>query len=113
MARRGLWMDLRAALRQAIDQRRRIVRPHVEVEADGLRRTVVVSVAPMPPREGSEPLYMVAFSEAPQAPRQDIHGSKPRRPPRNQAVELLEQELREVRERLQSIAENTRPRRRS
>jgi two-component system CheB/CheR fusion protein len=104
MARRGLWMDLRAALRQAIDQRRRIVRPHVEVEADGLRHAVAITVAPMPPREGTEPLYMVSFGD-PQAPGQDIPGCDPTEAPRDQAVELLEQELREARERLQSTAE--------
>ncbi|MGK7870930.1 chemotaxis protein CheB [Falsiroseomonas sp. E2-1-a20] len=106
MARRGLRMDLRSALRQAIDQRRPATRPSVEVEFNGLRQTVAITVSPLPPRDGNDPLFMVVFADVqPPVPRQDLPGPDASEAPRDQVIELLEQDLREARERLQSMAE--------
>lgn len=106
MARRGLRVDLRSALRQAVDQRRPATRPRVEVEFNGLRQTVALTVAPLPPRDGNDPLFMVVFADAqPPVPRQDIPSLDVTETPRDQAIELMEHELRDARERLQSMAE--------
>ncbi|MGK7869440.1 chemotaxis protein CheB [Falsiroseomonas sp. E2-1-a20] len=106
MARRGLRMDLRSALRQAIDQRRPSTRPDVQVEFNGLRQTVAITVSPLPPRDGNDPLFMVVFADIqPPAPRQDIPSPGATDTSRDHAIELLEHDLRDARERLQSMAE--------
>jgi two-component system CheB/CheR fusion protein len=106
MARRGLRLDLRSALRQAVDQRRQVTRPNVEVEFSGQQQTVAITVAPLPPHDGNDPLFMVVFAEVqPPVPRQDIASADATETPRDQVVELLEQDLRDARERLQSMAE--------
>lgn len=106
MARRGLRMELRSALRQAVDQRRRVSRPNVEVEFSGQRQTVSLTVAPLPLSDGNDPLFMVVFADVqPPAPRPDIPAMADTDAPRDQVVELLEQDLRDARERLQSMAE--------
>ncbi len=107
LARRGLRPELRAALREAADTRRRVVRPRVDVEHDGTPLLVDLTVAPLPQREGQEVLYLVAFDEHPagpeRAPQQPSTGATVA--PREQLVEELEVELRDTRERLQSISE--------
>ena len=106
LARLALRMDVRAALREAIEKHRRVQRPPVDMEVEGSRRFVTVTVAPMPQREGFDALYMVAFAAAEvAATRQDLAvpaGSDPRQA---LLVEQLEGELRETRERLQSTTE--------
>lgn len=56
LARLALRVDLRAALRDAMEKRQRIQRPPVEMEVDGRRHAVTVTVAPLPPREGFDAL---------------------------------------------------------
>ena len=106
MARRGLRLDLRSALRQAIDQRRPVTRPSVEVEFSGQQQMVALTVAPLPARDGHDPLFMVVFADvqAP-VPRPDIAPATATDAPRDQIIELLEHDLRDARERLQSMAE--------
>lgn len=106
MARRSLRMELRSALRQAIDQRRQVTLPSVEVEFSGQRQTVALTVAPLPPREGTDTLFMVVFADVqPPALRLDVPAVADIDAPREKIVELLEQDLRDARERLQLMAE--------
>ncbi|WP_043360969.1 chemotaxis protein CheB [Belnapia sp. F-4-1] len=106
MARRGLRLDLRSALRQAIDQRRPATRSSVEVEFSGQRQMVALTVAPLPTRDGHDPLFMVVFADVqPPVPRPDIAPAATTDTPRDQIIELLEHDLRDARDRLQSMAE--------
>lgn len=106
LARRGLRPELRAALREAAETRRR-VRRRVEFEHDGTMVPVELTVAPLPLRDGLDALYLVAFAESAAAAER---GGEPvpasaDGAPREHLVEQLEGELRESRERLQSMAE--------
>jgi two-component system CheB/CheR fusion protein len=101
MARRGLRLDLRAALREAVETRTTATRENVEVEVDAHQQLIDITVEPF----GSEhePLFLVLF--------QDVGASFPRSAELRPTVdgpehyERLEQELRETRERLQSTVE--------
>ena len=106
MARRGLRLDLRAALREATEKRRRVQRPRVEMELNGTRQAVTLTVAPLPQRDGFDALFMVAFAESEPA----THRAAKTVPGGTdmghaQLVEQVENELRETRERLQSTTE--------
>ena len=103
LARRGLRPELRVALREAAVTRRQVVRPRVEFELDGSTLFVELTVAPMPQRDGQDALYLVAFAEQ-QAPVAHAPGSIAPTP-REHLVEGLEVELRETRERLQTMSE--------
>lgn len=107
LARRGLRPELRAALREAVETQRRVVRPRVVFELDGVPLSLALTVAPLPRREGPDALYLVAFAENPAEP--DRMAEEMPDPadaaPRERLVEQLEAELRETRERLQSMAE--------
>jgi two-component system, chemotaxis family, CheB/CheR fusion protein len=106
LARLALRMDLRTALREATEKRRRTQRPPIDMEIDGTRRAVTMTVAPLPPREGFDTLFMVAFAASePVAPRQDMAVPAGADLRQAQLVEQIENELRETRERLQSTAE--------
>jgi two-component system CheB/CheR fusion protein len=106
LARRPLRVELRAALREAVEMRRRVQRPPVEMEVDGRRSAVTVTVAPLPLREGFDALYMVAFAAAEVADsRSDMAAAAGADLRQAQLVEQLEGELREMRERLQATAE--------
>lgn len=107
LARRGLRPELRAALREAAEARRVVLRPHIEIEHEGTPLLVDLTVAPLPQRDAQEALYLVAFAEhraeAERKPAQTPAGAATAS--REQLVEQLELELRETRERLQSMSE--------
>jgi two-component system CheB/CheR fusion protein len=107
LARLGLRLELRAALREAVETRRVVLRPHIEVEHEDTSLLVDLTVAPLPQRDAQEALYLVAFAEHRAEPRKKPEESPTGSPvaPREQLVEHLEAELREVRERLQSMSE--------
>lgn len=100
MARKDLRLDLRALLRDATEQNARVRRNGVIVEADdGHSYTVDLTVEPLAAREGG-PLYLVLFSnESP------VNGAARRGELDDDRNQALEQELRETRERLQSMIE--------
>jgi two-component system CheB/CheR fusion protein len=107
LARRGLRPELRVALREAAVTRRPVVRPRVEFEHDGTTLLVELTVAPLPQRDGLDTLYLVAFAEhevTPEHAAAQAPGSATPTP-REHLVEQLEAELRETRERLQSMSE--------
>ncbi|MBZ9673227.1 CheR family methyltransferase [Mesorhizobium sp. ES1-3] len=103
MARRGLRLDLRAALREATTTRRTVVRENLAVEEDEERvQPIRLTIEPLAERGNGEPLYLVLFepSGPTQARSDEAGGSRD-----SDSTADLERELRDVRERLQSTIE--------
>jgi len=105
MARKGLRLDLRAALREAVEAGRMVTREGLAVEGDdGRVQIVTLIVDPLPSHSEGEPIYLVLFTdEGPALSRKDalVHA----RQSRDGATIHLERELRDTRERLQSLIE--------
>ncbi len=104
MARKGLRLDLRAVFREALETGQTVVREQVAVEGDdGRIQMVRLTAEPLADR-GAEPLYLVLFEdEGPSLSREDAlsrgHAAD------DGSANQLDRELRETRERLQSIIE--------
>jgi len=103
MARRGLRLDLRAALTEAVETRRPAGRAGIRVEFEDRIQVVDLAIEPLPDHD-VEPLLLVIFCDV----------GTPLSPDRMLPVvtdelaastEHLEHELRDSRERLQSIVE--------
>jgi two-component system CheB/CheR fusion protein len=105
MARKGLRLDLRTALREAVETDRRIVREHLAVEGeDGRIQLVTLTIEPVAERNPDDPLYLVLFAdEGPSLSREDAQNRAQIETP-VEAIRL-ERELRDTRERLQSLIE--------
>jgi two-component system CheB/CheR fusion protein len=103
MARQGLRLHLRRALKKAVETGRPVEKAGVPITLDG-DRTVRITLAVEPTQEeGSSPLYLIVFIEA----DSDVGGTASRA---DEAVEStadrqLEAELRDTQEQLQSITE--------
>lgn len=106
LARRGLRLDLRSALREAIETRRSAKRENLSVEGEeGRVQIVSVTVEPLPQGDGAEPLLLVLFhDQGPSLSRVDAEQRDARLHPDADAMQL-ERELRDTRERLQSMIE--------
>src|SRR5215813_13240122 len=104
MARKGLRLPLRSALHEATGSRRTAVRDNVELETDDKTEFVRITIEPLR-EDDNESLYLVVFTDLRVlAPEQ--RAAKPRKGKAHDGnVEHLERELRETRERLQSMAE--------
>ena len=104
MARKGLRQPLRSALHEAVESQRTAVRDNVELERGGKSERVRITVEPLR-GDGNESLYLVVFGDL----RLRVLEERPARPRKGKArdgnLEQLERELRETRERLQSMAE--------
>jgi two-component system CheB/CheR fusion protein len=104
MARIGLRLDLRAALREAADKRVIVTRERIPIEADSDRvQFVSLTVAPMPER-GDGTLFIILFTDdGPTLSRDQamVRG----RGDADESLVHLEHDLREARERLQSMIE--------
>lgn len=103
MARRGLRLDLRAALREATTTRRTVVRENLIVEEDDERvQPIKLTIEPLTERGNGEPLYLVLFepSGPTQARSEEDGGGRD-----SDSTADLERELRDTRERLQSTIE--------
>ncbi|TIN22187.1 CheR family methyltransferase [Mesorhizobium sp.] len=103
LARAGLRLDLRAALREAATTRRTVVRENVVIDEDDEQaQSIKLTVEPLAERGKGERLYLVLFEPTgPVQARSDVG-------PENRSSEGaadLERELRETRERLQSTVE--------
>jgi two-component system CheB/CheR fusion protein len=103
MARRGLRLDLRTALTEAVETRHRVTRQGLHAEIEDRVQFLDLTIEPLPDHD-AEPLFLIVFC--------DIGGSltPDRALPtlienQSAANEQLEQELREARERLQSLVE--------
>lgn len=104
MARKGLRLDLRTALREAIEGNTPAVRDSISVELpDGRLQTISLVVKPLNTAGATEPLFLVVFKEA-AAPvvreRQALEANE-----RDTAFQGLERELSVTRERLQGVIE--------
>src|SRR5262245_50323904 len=102
MARRGLRLDLRNALREAMQTRRTTRHERISVEIDDRVQLVNLTVEPLGEHD-RDPLFLVLFQDAGTAiaaaelpPRPEIHEGS------NQQIE---QELRDTRDRLQATIE--------
>lgn len=106
IVRRGLRPELRAALREAAETRRRVIRPLVKVEHEGKILLVDITVAPVSQRDNLDSIYLVAFVEHSNAAEHDApHASVGDVAPHEELVGQLEAELHDTRERLQSMSE--------
>lgn len=105
LAKKGLRLDLRALLSQAMAHGTPAERHNVAVEGeDGRIQLLRLSVEPLLDNREDEPLYLVLFAdEGPSLSREEarayLHSSH------EGATEHIESELRETRERLQSTVE--------
>ncbi|WP_281405690.1 CheR family methyltransferase [Mesorhizobium sp. B2-3-4] len=103
MARRGLRLDLRAALREAVATRQIVLRENVVVDGEEDRvQRVTITVEPLPDRGSGEPFYLVLFQPV-GASRDKSEVERGSGHPDDLAH--LERDLRETRERLQSTIE--------
>jgi two-component system CheB/CheR fusion protein len=102
---KGLRLELRTALREAIETNTTVARTGLEINlSNGLRQPLSLTVSPMAPRPGIEPLYLVVFTET--APAADREASATQiEIGRDETVRRLERELTLTRERLQGIVE--------
>jgi two-component system CheB/CheR fusion protein len=103
LARKGLSLELRAVFREATESGRRATREGVvvEIEEDRVQR-VDLSVEPLM-EQGEERLFLVVFSDVgPQLSRKDAAHLPG---PSEEGALQLERELRDTRERLQSLIE--------
>jgi two-component system CheB/CheR fusion protein len=103
MARKGLRLELRAALRDALETRQRTRREGLSVEIDDRIQTIALTIEPLPDGR-DDPFFLVVFEDVgrPLAPEEVLRGHPGRE---DGTVEHLETELRETRERLQSTIE--------
>ena len=105
MARKGLRLDLRSALQEALEKRRVVSRDRIAIEIDDRFQVVNLMVEPLP-HQDSDPLFLVVFTDVGPMLSLDEAAAKGRMVPDvDGAVEKLHAELQETRERLQSIIE--------
>jgi two-component system CheB/CheR fusion protein len=104
LARKGLRLDLRAALRTAIEKRQSVTKDRITVDLNGEGlQTINLTVQPV--TKGDETVYLVVFADVgPIRPRE--HGAQGSPPPTDDAtVQQLERELQETKQRLQGTIE--------
>ncbi len=105
MARRGLRLDLRTALREAIEGNILVVREGIGVELpDGGFQSISLVVKPLNTPGAVEPLFLVVFNEA-AAPVERERQQALKANERDTALQGLERELSVTRERLQAVIE--------
>ena len=105
MARRGLRLDLRAVLREAVEGRRPASRENVSVEMEDRVQIVNIMVEPFGESD-NDPLFLVIFTDVGQPFSPNDHRNRSPRPDGEaDTLERLEQELRDTRERLQATIE--------
>ncbi|MDX8520754.1 CheR family methyltransferase [Mesorhizobium dulcispinae] len=106
MARRGLRMDLRAALHKAVGTGQVAVQNKISIGTNGGRQTISLAVQPLPPDGSNDSLYMLVFRDVggikPEAEDEPVHTTDD---VESANVSQLEKELRETRERLQITTE--------
>ena len=106
-ARKGLRLDLRTTLDEAVRTGRAATRDSIAVEGDdGRVQVIALTVAPVTRHERQEPLYLVLFSDYGPALSREAAAVRASSKPDGDAAQL-ESELREARERLQSMIEQS------
>jgi two-component system CheB/CheR fusion protein len=105
MARKGLRLALRSALHEAMQSRRSAVRDDVELEGGDGNEFVRITVEPLGD-DDNESLYLIVFGDLRAPAAQGTSPAKHHKGKiRDPNLEQLEGELRDTRERLQSMAE--------
>jgi two-component system CheB/CheR fusion protein len=105
MARKGLRLDLRTALREAIEGNTQIVRDGIGVALpEGRFQSISLVVKPLNTPGATEPLFLVVFNEA-AAPVEKERQQALEANERDTALQGLERELSATRERLQAVIE--------
>lgn len=105
IARKGLRLELRGALHEAMETRRQVVREKVAVEVDDSLQFIQLVIEPFDYGENGS-LFLVLFAD--RGPPLSLEGAAAggqRSRDGDQTVERLERELRDMRERLQSTIE--------
>jgi two-component system, chemotaxis family, CheB/CheR fusion protein len=104
MARKGLRLDLRSALREAVETGRRVEREQIAVELGDRMQLIDLAIDPLA-EKGDEPLFLVMFKDVgrPITAAQAAQQQDPREG--DERIDQLEQELRDTRERLQGTIE--------
>ena len=100
MARPGLRADLRVALHRVKETRQRVVRDCVQVQINGGVQLVSLAVEPIV--EGKEIAYGVVFTDRGPTPPQGETVRTERPEGQDNTVQLIEKDLEETKERLQS-----------
>ncbi len=104
MARKGLRLELRAALREAIETRRAATRRNLKVESEhGGAELISLIVEPLSDSIGDRKLFLVLFDEHGRAPSAEEVAAKTA--DSGDGAAAFEGELRETRDRLQSTIE--------
>ncbi|WP_372620410.1 chemotaxis protein CheB [Falsiroseomonas sp.] len=104
MARKGLRLDLRTALREATETGSTVTREGVVIEGeDGRVQPITLTVEPLRDGDRADPLFLVLFAD--EGPPLDSEAASGCSRPQDGAALQLERELRETRDRLQSVIE--------
>jgi two-component system CheB/CheR fusion protein len=102
LGRSGLRFAIRAALREAAETRRKVVRTGVAIEDSDSFERITLTVEPLPDNGSAEPQYLVLFEA--QGPNHHP-GEQHVKDFAGEGTAELERELRDTRERLQSTIE--------
>jgi two-component system CheB/CheR fusion protein len=105
MARKGIRLELRTVFREAVESGRAVTRDGIAIEEeDGRVQVVSLTVEPLGSGSGVDPLYLVLFvDQGPVLSREEAL-SRAHATTTGTALQM-EHELRETRERLQSVIE--------
>ncbi len=106
MARKGIRLELRGAMRDAVSEQRRVERHGLFVESeDGHLQPLSLIIEPLD-AETEEPLFIVVFADSgPLLDREQAHARVLRPADQSDALADIERELGETRDRLQSMIE--------
>jgi two-component system CheB/CheR fusion protein len=105
LARRGWGLELRSALRRCIDTGLPVEQRRTIVAADGAAGSPVRLIVEPLPHADADQLYMIVFDEAESPNRPGDASQVAVVPEANEAIAQLERENRDLRDQLQSIAE--------
>lgn len=75
MARRGLRLELRSALNEAVETRRSQIRAGLTIDVDERAQTVDMTIEPLPEIDG-EPPFLIVFTDVgtPRGPGEEQSG---------------------------------------
>jgi two-component system CheB/CheR fusion protein len=105
IARKGLRLDLRTSFREAVETGRPVAREGLAVEGeDGRVQMITLTITPVAGRDAGEPLFLVLFADQGPTLSREEALSRPHASQDGGAVQL-ERDLRDTRERLQSMIE--------
>jgi two-component system CheB/CheR fusion protein len=104
MARKGLRLDLRTVFREVVETGRTVTRDNIAIDdEEGRVQLITLTVEPLENASGSEPMYLILFAD--QGPLLSREDAALRSQAPHESALQIERELRETRERLQSIIE--------